>query len=206
MNRTRAVASLASVLAVLAVTFNTAASAAPSPADVNAAAGHIFSGHYTAQDIAVVKSDPAVAALVPDPTAPLRVVAGSSSPQLSSAALTATAPSGCGYGRWVTEYQTSIIGTTIFGWRHQVSYCMGNSKITAWQSRYDYLSQADSGVYMRELVADSASGIGTWMAQSFRERSVEYCIVSWGCYSNSYPYSTIRLYGNGTWWYSGTAG
>lgn len=186
--------------------FTTGASSAPTQADVYAAAKRITTHHYTAQDIAVVKSDPKVAALVPDPTKPLRVVAGSSSPQQLSTALTTSAPSGCGYSRWVTEYQQSVINTTIFGWRHVVSYCMGNSKITAWQSRYDYLSQADSGVYMRELVADSASGIGTWMAQSFRERSVEYCIVSWGCYSNSYPYSTIRLYGNGTWWYSGTAG
>lgn len=193
-------------LAALAV--STGASTAPTASDVQQSARNIFAGTWTQADLAVVRSDPKMAAITPDPTAPLIVKTGAKAGTPTTKTKTnalATATNYCNASKWVTFYKTSLLGSTIYGWRHVVVYCYNGSAVTAWQDRYDYLTQAQSMIYFEEGTS-SATGIGSWVATSFRQRHIEYCALKVGCYANTYPYSTIKIYGNNTWWYSGSAG
>lgn len=206
---------MAVIAAGIALTCATGASTAPTRGQVDQAQARIFDGTWSQADLAVVKSDPKVAAQTPDPTAPLRVVTGSSSAatEITSAArvntITATSLTNiCNASKWVTFYKESLLLTDIYGWQHKVVYCRNGATITAWQDRLDWLPTAQSVVQFRELVSVSATGIATNVATSFRQRHIEYCgwLGSWTCYANTYPYSTIKVYANGTWWYSGSAG
>lgn len=206
--RRRALRTVVTALLVTGATLtgSIGASKAPTPAQVDQSAKNIFSGHYSQADLAIVRSDPKVAAITPDPTAPLVVKTGSTDPAASTSATTSLAAANyCGASKWVTFYKTSLLGSTIYGWRHVVVYCYTGSVVSAWQDRYDFLSEAQSMIYFREGTS-SATGIATWVATSFRQRHLEYCTLKYGCYANTYPYSTIKIYGNNTWWYSGSAG
>jgi len=219
MNRTRAVRVLAVPLAAIAVMFSTgmatalelgAPPAKPSPAQVDQAAARIFNGTYTRADIAVVKSNPKVAAVTPDPDAPVKVeasdpISSTTEAMTSLSAQAVTAVSVCNASKWVTYYKTSLLGSTIYGWRHVVVYCRNGVTITQWQDRYDYLTEAQGIVYFLAGTS-SATGIATNVATSFRQRAIEYCVAKYGCYATVYPHSTIKVYANGTWWYSGTGG
>ncbi|GLX11041.1 hypothetical protein Misp03_79670 [Microbispora sp. NBRC 16548] len=110
----------------------------------------------------VLKSDPEIAAQVPDPTKP-----DESSTSTNDDASTHAI---CGAYADVWFRKRSLLGSTIYVWHHRVVYCRDGSRVTSWQNRYDYLSDAQSIVYMRELQVNQAGGVGTTSAWSHLQR------------------------------------
>lgn len=54
---------------------------------------------------------------------------------------------------WVDVWfrQKSYLGSTIYKWHHKVEYRTTGSDVTAWISGYDYLSENQSIVYLRDV-------------------------------------------------------
>ena len=167
----------------------------------------IGDGTWTQADLALIRQYPDIAAQVPDPSAPPEVLSTSSGGTGNSGGRTtstiATAAVTCGW--WVDVWfaKTSILGNTIYRWHHKVVYCRNGAKVTDWQSRSDYLTDQQNGVYMRDLKANYAYGLGTNNAVSFRQREIEYCILKIGCYENHYPWSQITIHGDGNYDFTG---
>ena len=189
---------LALALAAIAVP----APAAPDGADpkIASALARVDQGTWTQADLALLRSFPDLAASVPDPSQPVEASVASSD---ETTALSARV---C--GAWVDVWfrKRSLLGSTIYRWHHKVVYCRSGGRVSSWQSRYDYLTDADSIVQVRGLVANQASGTGGTSAWSHKQRHLEYCVVKYGCYANTYPQSKITVRGDGSYSYSGSAG
>lgn len=170
---------------------------ADDPADpaVAAALARINDGTYTQDDIDLIKTDPVLADEVPDPSTNLSatdVLAEDTGPLIT---IDSTS---CWYVT-VTVRRRSLLGHTLYKWHHYVEWCGTSSgkKVTKWRQRSDYVSDASSVVYVRELTAESHSSTPIYnVATSFRERHIEYCVAKYGCYTSHYPHSKIWVY----WW------
>ncbi|WP_182901819.1 hypothetical protein [Microbispora sp. H10830] len=162
------------------------------------ALARVADGTYTNEDLELLKSDPEIAAQVPDPTKP-----DESSTSTNDDASTHAI---CGAYADVWFRKRSLLGSTIYVWHHRVVYCRDGSRVTSWQNRYDYLSDAQSIVYMRELLVNQAGGVGTTSAWSHLQRHLEYCVAKYGCYASMKPWSRITVHGNATYSYTGSAG
>jgi hypothetical protein len=168
---------------------------------IAAALDRIDNGTYTQADLDYIRKFPDIAGQVPDPKDPGQsgVTHGSPSPSVAI-----TASISCGW--WVDVWfrRQSLLGSTIYVWHHYVQYCLYyNSRIASWQARYDYLTSAQSLVYVRELVVNQQAGLGTFTAWSHLQRHLEYCVVHYGCYANVYPWSKIWVNASGGWSYQG---
>ncbi|MGI5239361.1 hypothetical protein [Dactylosporangium sp. CA-139066] len=170
---------------------------ADDPADpaVAAALARINDGTYTQADIDLIKTDPVLADEVPDPStnlAAMDVSGGDASPVYTIDATSC-------WHVTVTVRRRSLLGSTLYKWHHYVEWCGTSSgkKVTKWRQRYDYVTNASSVVYVRELNAESHSSTPVYnVATSFRQRHIEYCVVKYGCYTSHYPHSKIWVY----WW------
>lgn|SRR5262245_48056659 len=191
----------------------TSATGDPDP-EIAAALQRISDGTYTEGDIAFIQQFPDIAAQVPDPTQltePTRpedtgvtAAAAAATSTTGRAALSAATNESCGW--WVDVWfrRRSLTGSTIYVWHHYVQYCLVyGSRITRWQTRYDYVTSVNSGVYVRELIVNQQAGVGSYSAWSHLQRRLEYCIIHWGCYANVYPWSKIWVKASGTYVYQG---
>lgn len=61
-------------------------------------------------------------------------------------------------------------------------------------------------VYRRENVVNQQAGIGTSSAWSHVQHHIEDCVVTYGCYANTDPWSKITVTGAGKYSYTGSAG
>jgi len=156
----------------------------------------VVDGTYTDADLDLLRSHPDVAAQVPDPKAPVETGADTNDDGMTRAIC----------GAWVDAWyrQRSLLGSTIYVYHHRVVYCRDGTRVTAWQNRYDYLSEAQGIVYWREQTVNQAGGIGTSSAWSHVARHVELCVVNPGCYASLYPWIRITVRGNGTYSYTGS--
>jgi len=162
---------------------------------------------WTQADLDLIRSVPEVAALVPDPSEPPVVLSVAESlGSLPKGSPSAAAPVIC--GAWVDVWyqKTSVLGNSIYRWHHYVRYCRNGSKVTSWQNRYDYVTDTQTGVYVRELEVNQQWGIGTNSAVSHLQRHLEFCIARYGCYENHHPWSKVTVHGNGTSSFTGSTG
>jgi hypothetical protein len=187
------------VLAALVLGLMPQAGAAKPTTDsaMREAVGRIIDGTYTQADKDLVLSDPEVASQVPDPEAEPVVEVMSGDPT-GSGEVMALATVSCGWWRYVDLWEKSMLGNIIYRWRHYVQWCRNGSVVTKWEVRKDWLVDSDGGVKLRDEGSENWSyGIGTWRATSFRQQHIEFCVFNIGCYSDTYPWSKIWVYGAG---------
>lgn len=167
--------------------------------EIAAALDRIARGTYTAEDLQLIRSRPDIASQVPDPTRPVEIGARGGvliQPMAVGAA-------GCWWADvWFQRF--SLLGFSLYKWHHYVAWCGNGSVVTGWQNRYDYVTDVNSVIYVRELVVNQASSPGSWQAWSHMQRHLEYCVVRYGCYANAYPWSKIYVYGDGRYTYEGS--
>ncbi len=181
-----------------------ASTTARSTAAKAAALSRLSHNTYTAADLALLRTDRTLAVSVPDPAA---VTTGVTHGRTVDAAARLAAKTAGSCGWWVDVWykQKSLLGSTIYVWHHKVVYCKTTKKITKWQNRYDYLSSEQSIVQVRGLTVNQKSATGSYSAWSHLQRHLEYCVVKYGCYANTYPWSKITIKANGTYTYTGKA-
>ena len=181
-----------------------------SEALIEAALESIEAGTWTQADLDLIGQYPDIAAQVPDPSQPpeLLAVASSGGPERKSAQTNAVSTLTTVCGAWVDAWfqKNSVLGNSIYKWHHYVRYCRNGRVVTSWQTRYDFITDQQSGVYLRDLAANAQWGIGTNNATSHLQRHLEFCILKLGCYENHYPWSKITVHGNGTYDWTGSTG
>jgi hypothetical protein len=210
--RSRAAVVVALCVAVLGVTQTPAMASAASNADrpdpaIAAALERIASKTHTAADLALIKTEPDLAAKVADPGNVKVAVDGP--PGLKALVGPGNArPTGAidAEGCWwirVTITSYSLLGFDLYKWAHYIEFCLEPmSHITRWVTRYDQMLYADNTIYVRELVANSATPAGTFAITSTMQRHLEQCVVRFGCYANHYPWSSIHVRADGLWAYN----
>ncbi|WP_369186982.1 hypothetical protein [Streptomyces sp. R08] len=197
---------------------------------MTAALQRVADGTWTQADLDYIKTDPTVADQVPDPSVPEsnliteKTVATGGEQHLTVDEL----PSGADYdasdevtlpaipdgdsgtvGRattnwkevdvWVKKY--SLLGSTIFTWHHVVNFAYNGSHVTSWGYRYDYLSQQQGMVQLKERATNQTTSAGTSSAYNLMQRHLQYCIAKYGCYADVYPWSKITVKGSGGYSY-----
>lgn len=198
----RLVGATAGLMSILALASGGPAQAAD--AGMAGALDRIEAGTWSGADLALIRSRPELAAQVPDPTDPGTVTQHVGTRVVDAPAVSAlTAATTCGHWVRITYTKRSLTGSVIYAYGHYVQYCRNGSAVTRWESRYDYLAQSSSVVYWREQVVNKQAGIGTSSAWSHVQRHIEYCVVKYGCYANTYPWSKITVYGNAGYSYTG---
>lgn len=213
--RTPRMLAVAGALTALLLGPATAATAA-TEAEYAAALEAVADGSYTSADLALIRSDPALAAQVPDPTRPLEVSVESSpgtkakpkstaEASLAESTTTLAATVYCGAWARIKYTQRSLTGSVIYTYATYTQYCRDGAKVLRWEARYDYLAASSSVVYWREQVVNQYAGLGTYTAWSHFQRHIEYCVVKYGCYANTYPWIKTTVRANGTYSYSGSA-
>jgi hypothetical protein len=169
-----------------------------------AAIQRVADGSYTTADLALIRQHPKVAAQVPDPTQ-RPVIHARSGDSSSGKIATARVLGSCGH--WVDVWfrKRSLTRKTLYKWHHRLVYCYTSRRITDWQRRYDYLTDASSVVYFRGLEVNEKGGGGTATAWSHRQRHLEFCILSQriGCYASLHPWSKIKVYAGGGYSFKG---
>ncbi|NEA31273.1 hypothetical protein [Streptomyces sp. SID13031] len=156
----------------------------------------VADGTYTAADLDLLRSYPEIAAQVPDPTAKVEMGSDTNDNRTIQAIC----------GAWVDVWyrHRSLTGSTIYQYHQRVVYCRDGTRVTSWQSRYDYLSYQQSIVNWKEQTVNQEWGIGTSSAWSHIQRHIELCIPT-KCYAHVYPWIKIGVRGNGTYEYTGSA-
>lgn len=128
-------------------------------------------------------------------------------PEPMARATTVTCPSGSSmywYEAWFRK--RSLLGTTIYKWHHHVKWCAKNGQVIKFPNRYDFLTQADSIISMGKLEVNPPPYVPAATSTSHKQRELRYCVVKYGCYATTHPWSKINAKGNGTATYSGSAG
>lgn len=173
--------------------------ATPDANKVTAAQTRISTGTYTADDLAYLRQFPEIAAVTPDPTdvsAPTITQVNTSPPTVRSGQPTAQALSvgTCGYAVLTSWRKKSLVGQTLYVWNHYMQFCHTSTKMTQWQASYDYVSQASSVIDVRERIVNYESPVGYNSMFAHIQRHLEYCILQYGCYANTYPWDRVTLY------------
>jgi len=182
----------------LMTTLGAGTASADSTSDRNRGAlARLADGTWSEADLALIRSQPAIAAQVMDPSRPPEVTTGSA-PAQGPTTLAASCKS-----YWVNYSYYSALGSKIYTWQKYVTACYNGSAVTSISERYDWLPSYQSMIKVRERTVDSQSGTGTWQYNSRIARHLEYCVAKYGCYADTYPWAQFKIYGNGTWWYQG---
>ena len=140
---------------------------------------HVASGSVlTSADVAVIRSHPDVARIVPDPNGftfdPGTIKTTMIGPLDGHSTYEPT---------WT---QRSFFGNTLYTRHYHIEWTwLGPSEVTSWVTRYDFITDVDPVIYFRELVADQADAAGGITARTFRERHIEYCAAKVACYANT---------------------
>jgi hypothetical protein len=187
-------------VALGAGTFAPAASAENGDYDprIAAALQAISNGTYTEADLEVIRSEPDIAAQVPDPTQPEELSVESS--DLVDAD---------GYGgnivRDLSWTKKSFVGRKLYTWHFKFGYNYQDGIVTNVHTRYDYTRNEDAVIYIREITTDFMSPPGRGEVTSNFKRHLEYCLATYGCYANTYPWAEVTMRGNGSYSYRGGA-
>lgn len=181
------------------------------------AVARVADGTYTKADLVLIRTDPEVAATVPDPEAPATATTESSggrkatSTERTKLARIATSTelattTYCGAYRKVTYTQKSLLGSVIYAYTTYTEWCRTGYKVLSWTTRYEYLSKTSSVIYWQENVVNQQYGLGTNTAVSHFQHHIEYCTISKyvGCYANTYPWVRTVAHGDGTSSYTGS--
>jgi hypothetical protein len=184
-----------------------AATAATVDPAIVAALQRIATRTQSPADIALIKSRPELAAAVPDPMTFATTVeqgapeetgftraGGGAHPNIETTTY-------CGWIEIrITAY--SLLGFKFFAWTHHAGYCTDLETIRRWSGRYDRMNYADPTINLLERNVDYASRVPTFAATSTMQRHLQQCVLTYGCWANWYPWSTINIYPEGTFTYS----
>jgi hypothetical protein len=208
-------------LTVLALTLATLGVAITPPSVASAAAGptadpaivaalqRIATRTQSPADIALIKSRPELAATVADPsqmTFTTTVVQGAPEETGLTRGSGRAHPNieTTTYCGWIeiriTAY--SLLGFKFFAWTHHAGFCTDLETIRRWNGRYDRMDYADPTINMLERKVDYASRVPTFAATSTMQRHLQQCVLTYGCWANWYPWSTVNIYPDGTFTYS----
>jgi hypothetical protein len=187
--------------AALGLAVATAGPASASSADqrLDVAMRHVASGTSTSADLAVIRQHPDVARQVPDP-AGLRLVTR------TTVARTPIGVAPTVVGNYYTESyytQLSTLGNVLYNWHLHITFTADVPwNVTAVPAgpndRYDWITDASSVVFLREVTLNVATAVpAAWSKVSYQRR-IEYCVVKYGCYANTYPHADVTIYGNAT--------
>jgi hypothetical protein len=200
---------LLTVVAVLLLFPGAARAESAQPASdeqIKTAIQHILKKQHSAEDLALVKSRPEIARYVPDPNGPSITVTtrGHRSPETSIAdrrneRAAVAAVETCGHS-WLDLKQLSILGGTIYNWRHFVTWCEDRVNVTRIVARYDQLLQIDPLATFGSVEGGDRPPItGVRFTHSYYMRHIQWCAVGVaGCY-NMYPWSEIHMAYDGYW-------
>ncbi|WP_278257763.1 hypothetical protein [Nocardioides convexus] len=142
----------------------------------------IGDGTWRTEDINYIKTDPEIAAQVPDPSQPIELGADQGEDEVppegaagksSTPGVAAATSANC--GGWVRAWfkRKSTLGFTTYKYFNKIYYCTTGWKVTRWVNRFDYWENPDVVAYWREKTLDQQGGIGTEQAWSRIERHVE---------------------------------
>lgn len=180
------------------------ASAAPSDSSLKAALERIGSQTWTEADIQLISQVPELADQVIDPSAPVEdefsIVPDG---MVDRGVLSINCST---YNHDLTYY--TISGGVAYKWRNSARFCMDNStlKVTSVNERIDTLLQQDGLRYVRQRTVDQIGGVGSGSAYTHVQRAIEACVVKYGCYGITYPWSKITVRGSGFASRTGSAG
>lgn len=210
--------SLTILALLLPTTAGTAFAQPDSSSELLSAMRNVSSGKYSDADMELLKRHPEAARIVPDPNPEndkrgVTLSAGAEKSvlgKLLAPGQPTTPPEFSASGCWWAEVwfsKKSTLGNTLYKWHHRIEWC-GNdtSAVTSWGNRLDYITEVDPVIYQRDLKTDWTTGTGTYTAESFRQRHLEYCALRVGCYANTYPWSQITAWYDGYYGYEGSAG
>lgn len=104
-------------------------------------------------------------------------------------------------GRWkwthVTVTNYSYMGSVIYKYHHKARFKYDGSKVTAWGERSDYTSNEQDVVQVGERMRNEKSRVPAASATSLMKRRIDLCAPVYGCYATNYPWSKIKVKGNG---------
>lgn len=168
------------------------------------------------QDEIDILTSMSLLSVIPDPSAPAEVTvtqwegpvsqdtaADDSDPDAAPLFKTTSGTCAAGGTPHEVDYAVthkSLFRSTIYKWHHVVRYCMRSTAVGKWLNRYDYISDQDFVVYVRELYPNEQGGIGSDRAWSFKQRHIELCVLKYGCYASLYPRSKLTVDQTGQFW------
>jgi hypothetical protein len=195
---------LAASMLALGAPVQSASSASKDPR-MTKALDRVEKGRWTQADLAYIKRDRSLADKVADPR-PSASDSGASSGRTPTSTRAGRALGTCGHWYKAWYRKRSLLGSTIYKYHHKAVWCQTAGKITRWQSRTDYPTEADFVVYWRKLILNQRYGIGSAKAYSRRTRHIELCVAKYGCYQSFYPWVGLTIRANGKETYKGSGG
>ncbi|KNB51016.1 hypothetical protein [Streptomyces caatingaensis] len=212
----------------LSVTMTPAAhAAAPTDAEISAALKRHGDGTWTQKDVALIRSIPALAAVVEDVTRPAEVKTETRSvapgegvlpkgAELEDASRTLVTPVETDVDpkstgtpmrtaapQWrmthITYTHRSYTGSTIFKYHAYAEFQYNGSKVLKWGQRYDVVEDKDRVAQVKtgRRQVDTKSRTPATSGTSMMKREVELCVTKWGCYSTLHPWAKVKVYGTG---------
>ena len=210
MSRSRTL--LVAVLALTALALAAVpATAAPNPddSDTSALLARVATGEATSNDIARIKQDRDLAAVVIDPertqaSMDVTAVGGPSARTLDPAA--AQAASSC-YRYTMRIRHKSYLGDTIFRYNFAHSACYSNGVVSSIYNRQAWFDEKQSIVTDHGEIHGFDERVGTNHAEAYSRGRAELCVVKYGCYANVYPHINSNVFGHvaHVWTYGGVS-
>lgn len=211
------------LMSAFAISVGTANAGKLSP-KMEAAIKRVNNGNWTKADLAYIKSKPNIAKYIPDPRRSAST-SGSKAGVYSRSNLATrdtfdggddggTMNSGgdgsCANNlikRWYMAWfrRKSLLGDTIYKYHHRVNFCTGGGIIRKFMNRYDYISDAQSIINLRERVLNQRGGVWQPKSWSKMQRRIEYCVPVGGCYATTYPWVLLKIAYYGKRGYDGHA-
>lgn len=95
------------------------------------------------------------------------------------------------------KHVKSIMGNTVFRYKHAVSFCYDGKKVTSVYNQEDWITEAEAIVVWKGTIEDSISGVNTATAKSFMQGHAQGCYFQHGCLWNLYPWVRLTLHADG---------
>lgn len=204
---------VAAATALAATSIATPAAAAPTAAKADrataAALERIAAGTQSPADLALIRSQPKLAATTIDPsltTVTMKVVENPAVPGARAARAAGRAAGRpqpniaittyCGNWVEITITAFTLLHFKFWQWTHHAGYCSDLDTIRRWDGRYDRIDYADPTITVADLVANDASATPTLAATSHMQRHLEQCVdvvLMKGCF-HWYPWSRTTIY------------
>jgi hypothetical protein len=171
---------------------------------VGAAAMRIMAGQGLAGDVALVKRFPRIARQVPDPSGLSMTVTTEGLPPSKRPAggVAAAAAENCAGFISLDIWQTSVAGSLIYKWRHDITACTDGVNVTRFVNRYEQLVASDGTIEVKDPLRINQKGATPHpLPWSHYQRLLVQCIdinSSVNCIRH-YPWSKIWLYPDHTW-------
>ncbi|MEV3855544.1 hypothetical protein AB0J38_14590 [Streptomyces sp. NPDC050095] len=163
-------------------------------AELQDAVESVADGTWTEADLDLIRQNPELAAMVPDPEADAEVEISDSTEDdggISTRAAKGTKTVN------VSVRNRSLLGSTIYEYKNTVTFSYSGGKVTKWGSRSYSFPYKQGVVDLQKRTVNTASATGKTTAKSTMEHQVKLCAPIYGCYANNYPKIEITAKGTG---------